>query len=450
MKVQSNIEQQLNSNDSRKKMVYVLSSKNVPLMPCTCVIARILLRDKKAKVLKTTPFTIKLLNETTEYIQKLTLAVDTGTGGVGYSVINNKNEVLYMSEVEARNDISDKMDRRRKYRRSRRTRKIRYRKCRFQNRTNSKRKDRFSPTMQSKLRSHVKEIEFIKKIMPISVMTFEVGNFDPHLMKNPALANAKVRPWGYQKGPNYGFENTKAMVLTRDEYTCQLCKGKHKDSKLEVHHIIYRRNSGSDEADNLITLCHTCHTKLHVDDSGKLDKKLLKLQPGKAKGNLKYATQMNSIRTQLMKFYPEANITYGYITKANRLALGVEKEHHLDACVIASQGNSFTIKCSLLKKKCVAKGDFQKTKGVRSEQPITTGKIQGFRKYDKVEYFGKEYFIKGRMSSGYAILMDIEGKKIDFSYMPKGFKTPKLTNLKRVGARNSWMVIEETVMQSLR
>lgn len=82
-------------------------------------------------MLKTTPFTIKLLNETTDYVQKLTLAVDTGTGGVGYSVINNKNEVLYMSEVEVRNDISDKMDRRRKYKRSRRTRKTRYRKCRF-------------------------------------------------------------------------------------------------------------------------------------------------------------------------------------------------------------------------------------------------------------------------------------------------------------------------------
>lgn len=446
MKVQSDIEQQLNRNNSRKKMVYVLSNKNVPLMPCTCVIARILLRDKKAKVLKTTPFTIKLLNETTEYVQKLTLAVDTGTGGIGYSVINNKNEILYMSEVEVRNDISDKMDRRRKYRRSRRNRKTRYRKSRFQNRKNSKRKERFSPTMQSKLHSHVKEIEFLKKIMPVSIMTFEVGNFDPHLMKKPALANAKVRPWGYQKGPNYGFENTKAMVLARDEYTCQLCKGKHKDSKLEVHHIIYRRNGGSDEAENLITLCHTCHTKLHADGSGKLDKKLLKLQPGKVKGDLKYATQMNSIRTQLMKLYPKANITYGYITKANRLALDVGKEHHLDACVIASQGKPFTIKCSLLKKKCVAKGDFQKTKGVRSEQPITTGKIQGFRKYDKVKYFGKEYFIKGRMSSGYAILMDIDGKKIDFSNMPKGFKTPKLVNLKRIGARNSWMVIEETVM----
>ena len=56
------------------------------------------------------------------------------------------------------------------------------------------------------------------------------------------------------------------------------------------------------------------------------------------------------------------------------------------------------------------------------------------------KYFGKEYFIKGRMSTGYAILMDIEGNKADFSTMPKGFKTPKMINLKRLEARSSWMV----------
>src|SRR5574344_1876413 len=67
-------------------------------------------------------------------------------------------------------------------------------------------------------------------------------------------------------------------------------------------------------------------------------------------------------------------------------------------------------------------GDFQQTKGVRSQQRIPTGKTYGFRKFDKVKYLGKEYFIKGRMSSGYTILMDIEGSKIDFSDMPKGWK----------------------------
>lgn len=52
-----------------------------------------------------------------------------------------------------------------------------------------------------------------------------------------------------------------------------------------------------------------------------------------------------------------------------------------------------------------------------------------------------EYFIKGRLSTGYAILMDIDGNKSDFSYMPKVFKTPKIINLKRLEARSSWIVI---------
>ena len=84
-------------------------------------------------------------------------------------------------------------------------------------------------------------------------------------------------------------------------------------------------------------------------------------------------------------------------------------------------------------------------KGIRSEQKLPKGKIKGFKKYDKVKYLGKEYFIKGRMSSGYAILMDIEGNKIDFSHMSKGFKTPKLANCKRISARTTQMIVKEVI-----
>ena len=69
-----------------------------------------------------------------------------------------------------------------------------------------------------------------------------------------------------------------------------------------------------------------------------------------------------------------------------------------------------------------------------------------FRKFDKVNYLGNEFFIKGRMSSGYAILMDIDGKKIDFSHMAKGFKTPKLSNLKRIGARKTWIITQQSII----
>ena len=414
-------------------MVYVISQKNKPLMPCSNSIARLLLKQNKAKVKQREPFTIKLTYETTNYTQDLTLGVDTGSGTIGTAASRNNGTIVYISEVIVRNDISDKMTQRVKYRRNRRNRKTRYRKARWLNRANSIKKDRFSPTMQSKLHSHVKEIEYVKSILPITTMVFETGQFDMHLMKNPSLANPKIRHWGYQKGTNYGFENTKAMVLNRDNYTCQCCKGKHKDNKLEVHHIVFRSRGGSDEEGNLITLCHTCHKALH---NGKINPKV----SGKIKGTLKYATQMNSIRKQLFKIYPNAIETFGYITKANRLILGIDKKHYYDACTIATQGSSFTIKSNLYKKKCVSKGDFQKTKGIRSEQSIVTDKICGFRKFDKVRYFGNEYFIKGRMSTGYAILMDIDGHKIDFSTMSKGYKTPKLSNCKRITARTSQMV----------
>lgn len=411
-------------------MVYVISQDNRSLMPCSNPIARLLLKQGKAKVKRREPFTIKLTYETTSYTQDLTLGADTGSGTIGTAVSRDNGDIVYMSEVVVRNDITDKMTQRSKYRRNRRSRKTRYRKAKWLNRKNSTKSDRFSPTMQSKLHNHVREIEYIKSILPITKIVLETGQFDTHLMKNPSLANPKVRHWGYQKGPNYGFENTKAMVLNRDNYTCQCCKGKHKDNKLEVHHIIFRSQGGSDEASNLITLCHTCHKALH---SGKIHPKL----NGKAKGTLKYATQMNSIRKQLLRLYPTAIETFGYVTKANRLRLGVSKEHYYDACTITTQGNAFTVKSNLYKKRCVPDGDFQKTKGIRSEQPITTGKICGFRKFDKVKYLGKEYFIKGRMSTGYAVLMDIDGNKVDFSAMPRGYKTPKLSNCKRITARST-------------
>lgn len=415
-------------------MVYVINYDGQPLMPCSQVIARLLLKQGKAKCIKRTPFTIKLLYQTTNYTQDITLGVDTGSGKIGSSAVAENGNVLYLSEVEIRNDISDKMTQRSKYRRNRRNRKTRYRKARWLNRKNSIKNDRFSPTMISKINSHLKEIKFVQSILPITKLILETATFDPHALKNPKVLSNK---WLYQKGINYGFANTKAFVLNRDSYTCQYCKGKTKNSKLEVHHIVFRRNGGSDEAENLITLCKTCHDKLHDGN--------IILKGGKVKGQLKHATQMNSIRQQLLKIV-DCEETFGFITKEHRQILNLPKEHYMDAVAIASQGSNVKFKTNqVLFKKCVSDGDYQQTKGVRSEQKIPTNKIMGFRKFDKVKYLGQEYFIKGRMSSGFAILMDINGKKIDFSDAPKGMKTPKLNNMKRIGSRKTWITQAETI-----
>lgn len=128
-------------------MVYVISKDNKPLMPCSNTIARLLLKQNKAKVKKREPFTIKLIYETTNYTQSLTLGVDTGSGVIGTAVSDSNGNIVYTSEVTVRDDISNKMEQRAKYRRSRRNRKTRYRKPRFLNRRNSIRDKNFTFSM---------------------------------------------------------------------------------------------------------------------------------------------------------------------------------------------------------------------------------------------------------------------------------------------------------------
>jgi hypothetical protein len=411
-------------------LVYVLNMDGKPLMPCSAAIARLLLKQGKAKVKHRSPFTIQLLYKTdTEYVQPLTHGLDSGSSKLGSAVSDEKGNVLYMSQMEIRNDITGKMKQRTKYRRNRRNRKTRYRKARWLNRKNSIKTDRFSPTMVSKIDAHLKEMKFVKSILPITKQVVEMATFDPHALKNPAVLTNR---WLYQKGINYGYANTKAYVLTRDSYRCQYCMGKSKDKRLEVHHIIFRSMGGSDEESNLITLCKTCHDALH---RGEVELK----KKGKRKGQLNHATQMNSIRIQLLK-RTSAEETFGFITKEHRQWLGLPKEHYFDAVAIATTGREVVFKTNkVLWKKCVSDGDYQQTKGIRSEQVIPTRKLIGFRKFDRVQYKGKEYFIKGRMSSGYAILMDVEGNKVDLKPIPK------FSKMQRVSARKSWIMIPKTI-----
>ena len=410
-------------------MVYVLSKYGKPLMPCSNAIARLLLKQKKARVKHAEPFTIVLNYETTEFTQPLTLGIDSGSDVIGSAVVNQKNDVIYISEIKIRNDISEKMTQRAKYRRNRRNRKTRYRKARFLNRKNSIKTDRFSPTMTSKIGSHIKEIKFVKSIMPITSTIVETATFDAHALKNPEVLKIPIL---YQQGINYGYANTKAFVLHRDGYKCQNKNCKKTDKKLHVHHIIYRRNHGSDEAENLITLCKTCHDGVHNNSI------VLKLI-GKKKGNLAHATQMNSIRIQLLKAV-EAQETFGFITKEHRQLMNLPKTHYFDAVAIAGKGKPVIFKTNiLLQKRCVSDGDYQLRKGVRSEQIIPVKKISGFRKFDKVVFKGKKYLIKGRMATGYAILMNINNQKVDLKPIPK------FSEMKRIGARKSWMIMSEKI-----
>ena len=79
----------------------------------------------------------------------------------------------------------------------------------------------------------MREIRFVKKLLPVSNIIIEGGQFDIHAMLNPLV---KKHIWKYQRGPLYKQENLKCFIRARDHYTCQYCKGKSKDTRLEIHH----------------------------------------------------------------------------------------------------------------------------------------------------------------------------------------------------------------------
>ena len=421
-------------------MVYVKSIDGQPLMPTSRHgKVRRLLKNKQAKVIQKCPFTVQLLFETGHEVQDLTLGVDTGSATLACAVTNNQNKVKYLSEVLIRNDITNKMSQRSGYRRARRNRKTRYRKARFLNRKNSIKSGRFSPTMISKINSHIREIEYVKSILPIKQLIIETGTFDMALMNHEN--EAFNRHWGYQKGLNYGFKNAQEATFNRDNYTCQHCK--KRAGTFNAHHIIYRSNGGADTLDNLITLCEKCHHDLHRGLLFKFESTLV----GKRKGKLNHATQMNSIRVQLLKNYPEAIETFGFVTKENRQAIGLDKEHYNDAIVIALGHIDKPIleNVNLTVKKHIAKGSYKLANGQRSEKKLPTGKIYDFRALDKVSYRGNYYFISGRMSTGYCTLTNINGEKQVFNSP----KTVRLNAITRVQARSTTMCINQKIIQNI-
>ncbi|MFX0063622.1 MAG: hypothetical protein ACFFC7_15735 [Candidatus Hermodarchaeota archaeon] len=109
--------------------------------------------------------------------------------------------------------------------------------------------------------------------------------------------------------------------------------------------------------------------------------------------------------------------------------------------VLTNQGKPVTFKHPyVLMKKCVPDGDYQQRKGKRSEIAVPRAKIRGLRKYDKVRYLDREYFIKGRMKTGYAILMDIYGSKQQLGH------TPKMDYMIRLSSRRSNILTSEPLL----
>jgi hypothetical protein len=389
-------------------VVYILNCEGKPLMPCSPRKARKLLGSGEAKVASRTPFVLKLNYPCRNRVQEVTAGMDTGSKVVGTAVITNGNVVFQGETLLRGEEIKRKMEQRSMYRRTRRSR-LRYRKPRFLNHCASTRLNRLPPSVRHKVQAHLREKNFIESILPVTKWFVETASFDIHKISDPTVSKKDGK--SYQRGQQLGFYNTKAFVLTRDQHTCQKCKKSKEGTKLHVHHIVFKSKGGTDAPNNLITLCDGCHTKLHAHKNA--EKESLKLQVV-AKKNTKHATEISILKSQLLKSDWEFEETFGYITKINREGLKMTKTHYNDAVCIAGQGEVLFPMSSYSIRRLVSKGDYQQTKGPRSEKRIPTGKIHGLRKFDLVYSKTKKIlgFVKGKRSSGYFAISDILGKAI--------------------------------------
>lgn len=374
-------------------MVYVIDKNGHPLMP-TRHHGKVkwLLKRKQAKVVKRSPFTIQLTYEPkTHCIQDVTLGVDAGSKHVGLSASTEKKE-LFSAEMMLRDDIPRLMTTRGQSRRTRRSR-LRYREPRFDNRKRSK--GWLTPTMEAKIRAHVNVINDICSILPISRIVVETASFDIQKIKNEDIAGKQ-----YQEGEQMGYANVKAYVKARDNYTCWAC-GAHKS--LHVHHIIQRKDGGSDRPANLITLCESCHENHH---NGKHP---LTIPFPEDKG-FRSATEMSTMRwfllNRLKAVHPTIPVeqTYGYITNWNRNTLKMEKSHANDAFCIArtltagrtdETWNVTKVRCH---NRHLEKDNFRKGGKKRRNQGPRA--VNGFQRFSKCVHDGKDAIVTALRSDG--------------------------------------------------
>jgi 5-methylcytosine-specific restriction endonuclease McrA len=57
------------------------------------------------------------------------------------------------------------------------------------------------------------------------------------------------------------YKELHRKILERDGWRCQYCGFM---SNLQVHHIRSRSRHGDDAEENLITLCASCHKRIHL------------------------------------------------------------------------------------------------------------------------------------------------------------------------------------------
>lgn len=234
--------------------VLVVDTNKKPLNPIHPARARQLLRNKKASVFRTFPFTLIFKESCPEVqVQSLKVKIDPGAKTTGLAIVNESSgEVAFAAEIVHRGiQIRDDLTSRRQLRRTRRSRKTRYRQPRFLNRTRAERW--LPPSLVSRVENTLTWVRRLIKFCPINSIAVELVKFDTQLMQDVNISGI-----AYQQGTLMGYE-IREFLLERWQRQCAYCGVK--DVPLEIEHIQPRSKGGSNRISNLTLACHACNQK---------------------------------------------------------------------------------------------------------------------------------------------------------------------------------------------
>lgn len=277
----------------------------------------------------------RVFNEAKSVDCEFRIGIDPGFQHIGFSlykIYKKKITRIFEGEMTTRTEeIKRLLQERKMYRQNRRRcrRKNVIRKfgsCKFRAPRWKNRRDKldWNPTLRHLIESHCNLLNKIVSLVGIdqTKIHIEYASFDVHRIINP-----RVKSFWYQLGPQYQEKNVSAYVKKRDGYQCQVC-GARQIHDLRVHHIISRHNGGSNQPNNLITVCEGCHKKIHAGKAKISAKPKIFRDTGVLNSCMKkiFETFESVVATQN---------TFGYITDVIRRYQGLEKTHSTDANIIA-------------------------------------------------------------------------------------------------------------------
>ena len=346
-----------------EEYIYVLNKNREPLMPTKRKAkVRILLKQKKARIVNHKPFTIQLLYETENQVQPVQIAIDPGRTNIGIAVLNEKGTVVYAAKVSTRNkEVPKLMQERKVHRQTSRQgeRKCRQRRAIQQETTfkegtekervlpqcespikikyiknteakycNRKRPERWlTPTATHLLRTMQNVIKLAQTILPICHCSIEYNRFAFLELENPNL-----KKWEYSKGQLYQEKNVKSYIQKKQNGKCIFCNEKI----AHYHHIVPRSQGGSNTVKNLVGLCEKHHKLVHTDRSYEMKLKAKKAGLSKQYGGTSILNTIMPYLAEELETLFDGHVFFceGATTKAIREKYGLRKDHHLDAYCI--------------------------------------------------------------------------------------------------------------------